>query len=1262
MAKVNNKTKAIVLSALVASTTAAVYANKDAIKNNKEANVDTAKLIVEKISKDKVKISIENVNDASKAFQLSLKIEGDVTFRNENTINWLTNIDSSEDVKTQNTIENDYVLSNNNKTIDIFVASDKELNKKGSTIEVCELNLSKSSLKSNSDYKIVPNSENGISYKSIDVNNKSTEVTQMDYDLDNILKFNTPPIITLKDSSNNDYPKIDKENKTITIKEGYAFKANDFVDISDEEDTNISKENIEVKDSDGNVIPDSKTDFKTGSYKINYTIKDSDNEISTLRVDLIVEPDVWKTKPVITGVPDEVKKIYTGGIFDVNKPNGTDSVIAKDAIDSNLDVLISGDFDLDVAGNYAITYSAKDKFDNTESKTLTLIVEQNDMPIINGVDDKVINRAEIFDSKAGVSAIDDGVEVTSENIKVSGSVNTNIAKKYTLNYEVADNKDSSKKTIVQRNITVNGAPSIYGDLSDIIVSTGANLSDEEILKGITVEDDLDENVILKLGKNNLDTSKDGTYTVEISATDMNGLTSIVNKNIIVTSKDIIELPNSGDGLSEEKSKQFRVLNESSIETINTVLSDLTKNNEVDINKTTLLDDVIYNIKVSENKIAYKNSKSNFVSITVPKSIDDKSPIKVDVYQSTKVSSININGSIEELKVGDSNTLTTVVSPQNADNKNLIWTVTDNSIINLTPSSDTQSATIKAIKKGTSTIRVIATDGSGVKAEVVVSVGEQPKEDTQAPVFDYKGKTKISLANGMNFETPYVTASDNVDTGIDVKVSIFNKDGLNVEKIDTTVPGEYTIKYTATDKSGNKAELEIKVNVKKAISNVTIGNGNAISKDSPLEINALSDINGLNILLDEIKKDNLEAKVDGSPIINKDKNEAIYTINLYKKEGLLSKLFNLNKNNESYYLKLTVKNDKEFTDILSKLPLEKPPTEGESGNEGESENGGSGGGSVIPDPDVPKTVVSQIIGEDRFETAVKISKEGWNISDTIIIVNGNDKNLVDGLTATPLASAKNAPILLSNNKELPKFTIDEIKRLSPSKVIVIGGEISMPENIINEIKKINSKIDVQRIGGQTRYETSLNIAKEIDKIKNITKIYVGAGYGEADSLSISSVAGRDKAPIILTEKDGLDKDTYEYIKSQNVLDGYVIGGDVRISDKAIKQIDGIVSKDISANRISGAERQDTNAKVIEKFYSNTQLDGVVIAKDYDLVDALAVGPLASKKDIPVVLATNSLSKSQEEILTKKKSAKIYETGGGIKAFVIDKLKVLVNNRK
>lgn len=387
-------------------------------------------------------------------------------------------------------------------------------------------------------------------------------------------------------------------------------------------------------------------------------------------------------------------------------------------------------------------------------------------------------------------------------------------------------------------------------------------------------------------------------------------------------------------------------------------------------------------------------------------------------------------------------------------------------------------------------------------------------------------------------------------------------------------------------------------------------------------------------------------------------------NVILKLGLAQKTTKGRKATINKYVEVTLPKSLEYIveNELSK-PDELPPDNGNGGNNGGGSNsggsssGGSSGGGSSSDS-TSNVTVKKLKGADRFETAIKISQSGWTKSDTVVIVNGEDKSMVDGLTATPLASVKNSPILLSSNEKLPQKTVEELKRLNPSKVIVIGGNNSMPNSVVEAIKAVNSKISVQRIGGDTRYQTSINIAKEIDKTNNVSKLYIGAGNGEADSLSIASLAGKEKTPIVLTQKDGVDSEAEQFIKSNKVSNIYFIGGIEKISNKAIEQVGKIANRDISKNRVAGQTRQETNAKVIDKFYSQSKLDGVVVANQDKLIDALAVGPLAAKNNSPVILATNTLDKSQESSLKGKNSSKLFEVGGGIASSVIDKIKSLI----
>ncbi|MCC0674025.1 cell wall-binding glycosyl-hydrolase Cwp19 [Clostridioides sp. ES-S-0145-01] len=302
-------------------------------------------------------------------------------------------------------------------------------------------------------------------------------------------------------------------------------------------------------------------------------------------------------------------------------------------------------------------------------------------------------------------------------------------------------------------------------------------------------------------------------------------------------------------------------------------------------------------------------------------------------------------------------------------------------------------------------------------------------------------------------------------------------------------------------------------------------------------------------------------------------------------------------------------------------------------------------------------VEKLRGAERYDTAVAISKKGWATnSDTVVLVNGY--SIVDGITSTPLATANDAPILLVNKGDIPTSTKNEIKRLNPSKVILIGGNNSIGDKVESEIKDTLSNVSINRVGGSDRYSTSLLIAKELAKTNPVDKLYITSGIGEADSLSIASKAGEEKQPIVLVSKDNVSDEIYSWVSDLNVKDAYFIGGNLSISDSVISKLDKVITNDVSKNRIAGENREETNGKVIQKFYPNVEYSSIFVSKSNQLVDALTSGPLAAKLKSPVVMLGNSVTSAQKTALEPKKTSLVYEAGDGINQTALNSLLNLV----
>ena len=307
--------------------------------------------------------------------------------------------------------------------------------------------------------------------------------------------------------------------------------------------------------------------------------------------------------------------------------------------------------------------------------------------------------------------------------------------------------------------------------------------------------------------------------------------------------------------------------------------------------------------------------------------------------------------------------------------------------------------------------------------------------------------------------------------------------------------------------------------------------------------------------------------------------------------------------------------------------------------------------TIEDKNLPTS--TEIIGANRYDTAAKISKKGWNASSTVVIANG--LNEIEGIVSNPLASAYNAPVLLAEKDKVSKYTTDELKRLSPSNIIIIGDKSSIGENTVSNIKKVAPSASIKRIEGSNMEELSVNIAKEIDSKANVSKIYVAGENGAADALSVVSKAAEEKAPIIVTSKNSVNSLVKNWIKSNSISSAYFLGKTAVISDNVIKEIDSVVSGNVSGNRIGGSDRNQTNARVIKVLYPSETYNPVFVAKNSPLVDAISVGVYAARTKSPIVIAGNSLDSEQANILKNKKTNSVFRIGGGISNDTYNKIR-------
>ena len=329
-------------------------------------------------------------------------------------------------------------------------------------------------------------------------------------------------------------------------------------------------------------------------------------------------------------------------------------------------------------------------------------------------------------------------------------------------------------------------------------------------------------------------------------------------------------------------------------------------------------------------------------------------------------------------------------------------------------------------------------------------------------------------------------------------------------------------------------------------------------------------------------------------------------------------------------------------------------------------------------------VDILAGENRYETAVKVAEKYANENNPfadgkgdVVMVNGN--SLVDGLSASPLAASLNAPMLLTESNRIPKATADYLKKLSGQatvgnlsgiKIHLVGGTAVISKELERELKSYGFTVD--RFNGKNREDTSMKVAKKVIEEKgNTTSAFVVGAEGEADAMSIASVASSSKisasgnkiTPIIVSNKNGLSDDALSSFNNKAIT---IVGGEAVVSKSEYNNIKEAVGTNGSVSRVAGENRQETNAKVINIYYKGAfgKDTDVLVAKDgqrnkMELVDALTVSNLAALNNSPIVLATNKLAKSQINALelNAKQANALYQVGHGVSLNVV---KTIANN--
>ncbi len=271
--------------------------------------------------------------------------------------------------------------------------------------------------------------------------------------------------------------------------------------------------------------------------------------------------------------------------------------------------------------------------------------------------------------------------------------------------------------------------------------------------------------------------------------------------------------------------------------------------------------------------------------------------------------------------------------------------------------------------------------------------------------------------------------------------------------------------------------------------------------------------------------------------------------------------------------------------------------------------------------------TRVSGSDRYATASEISRQFHpSGSDTVYVVTG--EKFPDALGIGAVAAMDDAPVLLVTRTTVPQCTADELRRLAPSLIVVVGGIEVIDDSVTDRLNDLTTGA-VTRIAGSDRYATAAAVSRSVFS-PGVDHAFVVTGETYPDGMSASPVASDLGAPVLLTEARELTATTHAELIRLSPGIVVIAGGTNAVSNSVETSIRDL---GFDVTRIAGPDRYGTAAALSSTFFDHTTRP-VFLATGEAFPDALSGAAAAGTLGGPLLLTrTTSLPRTTRSELER-----------------------------
>ena len=263
--------------------------------------------------------------------------------------------------------------------------------------------------------------------------------------------------------------------------------------------------------------------------------------------------------------------------------------------------------------------------------------------------------------------------------------------------------------------------------------------------------------------------------------------------------------------------------------------------------------------------------------------------------------------------------------------------------------------------------------------------------------------------------------------------------------------------------------------------------------------------------------------------------------------------------------------------------------------------------------VGNTVSNRLAGDDRYATAVAISKAGFDPGVPVVYV-ASGSNFPDALAAAPAAALLGGPLLLTAPDKLPSVVAAELTRLAPARIVLVGGTSVVATRVL---KSLDAIAPTERVAGDTRYETSRDVVRSAFTSANVA--YLATGLNFPDALTAGAAAARLDGPVILVDGRSARAEvaTITLLRELGVTTVRIAGSFNAVSEGIAESLE---NEGFTVQRVAGDDRYATAVAVNKQVFDSAST--IYLALGTNFPDALAGAALAGAKGAPLFITAGN----------------------------------------